>query len=250
MIRALATCFILAARLCAQTQIENTGAPMRVQATCTEAESQEAGLSCTAEQPCAIYLELSGVESVLSKIFVAGNLHTPEATLSSILLASPDGGKTWSEPHPRLKFTSLDQIQFIDFETGWISGANVQGVPGDPFFLVTNDGGKTWTPRAIFDESRTGIVERFWFESKTSGRMLMTTKLRHELYETQTGGDSWSMRQFSKEPIAFRLNRSVDAAAIRLRADSKLRAYLVEKRQGERWVAIASFLVDAGACKE
>ena len=219
MIRAVALCCLLTALLPAQAPIENNGAPMRVQGTCTEADAQEAGLACSAEQPCAIYLELAGVESVLSKIFVAGNLHTPEATLSSILLASADGGKTWTDPHPRLRFTSLDQIQFIDFETGWISGANVQGVPGEPFFLITSDGGKTWNQRAIFDESRTGIVERFWFDSKTSGRMLMATKLRHELYETQTGGESWSMRQFSKEPIPFRLNRNADAAPIRVRAD-------------------------------
>ena len=128
------------------------------------ADIQAAGLGCSEEDPCPVYLELSNVEAVGHKIFVTGNLHTPTATLDSILLASDDEGKTWTEPHPRLRSSGLDQIQFVDFQNGWISGANLQGAPRDPFLLITTDGGKTWRQRPIFEESRVASIERFWFD--------------------------------------------------------------------------------------
>ena len=51
-----------------------------------------------------MFLELSNVEAAGNKIFLAGNLHTPTTTLYSILLATEDAGKTWIEPHPRIRF--------------------------------------------------------------------------------------------------------------------------------------------------
>jgi len=36
---------------------------------------------------------------------------------------------------------------------------------------------------------------------------------------------------------------------VRVRADGKPHAFHVEKRQGEAWVALGSFLVDAGKCE-
>ena len=48
----------------------------------------------------------------------------------AILLASDDGGKTWTEPVPRLRAAALDQIQFIDLQTGWISGQNLSADGG------------------------------------------------------------------------------------------------------------------------
>ena len=107
---------------------------MRVPFECTQADTQAAGLSCSEEEPCAVFLELSNVDSAGNKIFLAGNLHTSTTTLYSILLASEDAGKSWMEPHPRVRFAGLDQIQFIDFQNGWISGANLQSTPRIRFF--------------------------------------------------------------------------------------------------------------------
>ena len=131
---------------------------MRVVYECTEADTQAAGLGCSEEDPCPVYLELSNVDAVGNKIFVTGNLHTPMATLYSILLVSEDSGTTWTEPHPRLRSSGLDQIQFIDFQNGWISGANLTTAPRDPFFLITTDGGKTWRTHPIFEESRVAAI--------------------------------------------------------------------------------------------
>ena len=111
------------------------------------------------------------MEAVGNKIFSPEIFTRPMATLYSILLASEDGGKTWTEPHPRIRSSGLDQIQFVDFQNGWISGANLQGAPRDPFLLITTDGGKTWRDRPIFEESRVAAIERFWFDiARQTGR--------------------------------------------------------------------------------
>lgn len=251
--RRAAVSLILAACLRAQAPIENNGKPMHVPFECTQADSEALGLSCSEEEPCPVYLELANVEGAGNKLFLTGNLHTPNATLYSILLASDDAGKTWSEPVPRMRSSGLDQIQFFDFETGWISGANLQGAPRDPFLLITTDGGKTWRHRPIFEESRVASVERFWFESRENGTLLIDARLdnnRHELYETRTGGESWAMRQSSAEAIRFPRGADPSAAAWRLRPDAATHSNLIEKSTGDRWHTVASFLVDAGACKQ
>jgi hypothetical protein len=76
-----------------------------------------------------------------------------------------------------MRSSGLDQIQFFDFENGWISGANLQSAPRDPFLLITTDGGKSWRPRPIFEESRVASIERFWFESRKLGTLLIDARL-------------------------------------------------------------------------
>ncbi len=78
--------------------LKNSGDPMRVPFACAEDVLQAAGLLCTEAEPCAIYLELNAVASAGKKVFVAGDLHSTQGTLESILLASDDAGATWKEP--------------------------------------------------------------------------------------------------------------------------------------------------------
>jgi hypothetical protein len=253
-----AVSLILAVCLRAQAPLEFNGKPIRLPFECTQADSEGGGLSCSEEHPCQVYLELANVEAVGNKVFLTGNLHTPEATLYSILLASEDSGKTWNEPVARLHSSGLDQIQFFDFENGWISGANLLGAPRDPFLLITSDGGKTWHQRPIFEESRVASIERFWFESAQIGTLLIDARLdnkRHELYETRTGGEGWAMRQSSVKPIPFPHAFDSSAAAWRVRPDAATRSNVIEKSLGDpssgnHWHTMASFLVDAGACKQ
>ena len=238
--------------LFAQAPLENTGKPLHVPLECTEADTQAAGLSCSEDEPCPVYLELANVEAVGNKLFLPGNLHTATTTISSILLATEDAGKTWTEAHPRIRLAGLDQIQFIDFQNGWISGANLQSSPRDPFLLLTTDGGKTWRQRPIFDESRVAIIERFWFDSPQEGAMLVDARLesnRHELYESRTGGESWALRQASSTPIRLPRGREAGPSGWRTRTDAATNSYAVERSEGERWQKVASFLVEVGSCQ-
>ena len=243
---------LAAALLYAQAPLQNSGKPMRLAYECEPEVLQAAGLGCNEDNPCQVYLELSGIEAVANKIFLPGNLHTSDTTLSSILLASEDGGSTWTEAHPRMRFSGLDQIQFIDFQNGWISGANLQAAPRDPFFLITTDGGKTWRERPLFEESRVAAIERFWFDSPSHGYLLVDARLddgKHELYETRTGGESWATQQASADPIRFPYGRSGESGW-RLQPDASTHSYDIEKSEGARWRKIASFLVNIAACKE
>jgi hypothetical protein len=243
----------LAGLLRAQTPLENSGKPMRVVYECTAADTQAAGLGCSEEDPCPVYLELSNIEAVGGKIFITGNIHTPMATLYSILLASEDGGNTWSEPHPRMHASGLDQIQFLDFQNGWISGANLQGAPRDPFLLITNDGGKTWRDRPVFEETRVAAIERFLFDTPANGTLLIDARLdngKRELYETRNAGDSWAIQPAAADPMRVSNKRQVSGPGWRVRTDAATHSYVIEKSENNRWQKVASFLVNIASCKE
>ncbi len=233
--------------------LENSGSPISLPFHCGEREIQMAGLDCTEDVPCPAFLELNGIDAAGDKLFLAGDFHTQKATLFSVLLESFDRGATWREPYERLRTATLDQVQFVDLAHGWVSGWNGNEVPRDPFFLATGDGGKTWIKRPIFDDQRAGTIDRYRFDSATTGTLLLTSgaEMRHQLYETMTGGGEWSLRHESDAPIPFpgeKLNSG--GHSWRLRADSKANAYAVEKATGDSWTAVARFRVAAGECTE
>jgi photosystem II stability/assembly factor-like uncharacterized protein len=223
---------------------------------CTDEDIQTAGLTCTEDDPCPVYLELTAVETVGTRIFLAGNLHSPAVTLASTLLASDDAGHTWREAHERIRAAGLDRIQFLDAETGWAAGEVLSPLPQDPFLLITSDGGKTWHHRAIFDETaenHLGAIQQFVFTAKDSGGLIVdrgqgSDSDRYELYESPDAGESWTIKETSPKPL--RLKRApTPSTDWRLRVDAPSQAFQIERRQAERWGAIASFLVKLGTCK-
>jgi photosystem II stability/assembly factor-like uncharacterized protein len=237
----------IAISLGAPTPLENSGKPMRVVYECTAADTQAAGLGCSEEDPCPVYLELSNVAAMGSQIFVTGNIHTPMATLDSILLASEDGGKTWTEPHPRVRSSGLDQLQSLDSQNAWISGANLQGAPRDPFFLITTDGGKTWRERPIFEETRVSAIESFNFDTPMHGTVFIDATLdnnMHEVYETHDGGNTWTVQPGAPKP------KPHAASGWRVRTDAVTHSYVIEQSENNRWQKTASFLVNIASCKE
>src|ERR1039457_3314095 len=64
--------------------LENTGKPMLVPFRCTEEDIRSAGLTCSEQDPCPVYLELAAVESTGLRIFASGNIHTANTTLYTI----------------------------------------------------------------------------------------------------------------------------------------------------------------------
>ncbi len=215
---------------------------------------QSFGMSCSAEEPCPVFLELNAIESLGTKLFLSGNFHTDSSTLYSVLLVTEDAGKTWTEPHERIRAASLEGVQFNDLNYGWVAGQSLQSIPRDPFFLLTNDGGKTWRMRPVFGETRVGAVEQFSFASRDEGHLLIDRTQRgdsggrHELYESKTGGESWTLRQVSDKPLAFPHARAVNPDW-RIQADTKTQALRVEKKLNDKWVLVSSFPVKAGECK-
>ena len=170
----------------------------RVEYSCTAGDVEKFGFICSEDAPCDVFLELASAEGVGSTIFAAGNLHTVTTTLYGVLLMSGDGGKTWTEPNPRIEGSALDQVQFPDFQHGWASGVSVEPLARDPFFLTTADGGKTWRKRSLFNETHYGSIQQFWFDSARTGQLILERSQGagsvYEIYETTNGGDTWTVR--------------------------------------------------------
>ena len=219
--------------------------PVQVEYACPAEDIDSFGLSCSPEEPCPVFVELASVESTGGKLFVSGNLHTRLTTLYGILLSSEDGGTSWTEPLKRIRAAALEQIQFVDPTDGWVSGQSIEPLPRDPFLLITTDGGKTWRQKNLFDEPQFGSIAQFWFDSKTTGRLVLDHSGSHVVYETNTGGESWEMKESSSRPVSLK-GRTEDST-LRLRPDGKL--YHVERRGGASWQPVASFNIHVADCK-
>jgi hypothetical protein len=238
----------------APTFLENSGKPMTLPFQCTDDDVRWAGLSCSEEEPCPVYLEVTGAEAVGSQIFATGNLHSDTVTLYSVLLRSQDSGKTWREAFERLRGAGLDHIQFADFANGWASGETLFPLPQDPFLLITADGGQTWRKQPIFDEPQDGSIQQFFFSSKNQGNLIIdhgegSGSERYALYESPNAGGTWMIKQMSGKPLKLPSAAAESADNLRVQADRATRAFRIEQRQGERWVPAASFAVNAGVCK-
>jgi photosystem II stability/assembly factor-like uncharacterized protein len=237
--------------------LENSGQPMLLPFACTDEDIQWGGLSCSADEPCPVYLELAAVEPGAppgsGRIFAAGNIHALDVTLYSVLLESEDGGHTWREAHQRIRGASLDHIQFLGAELGWTSGQALSPLPQDAFLLLTSDGGKTWRQHAIFSESRVGSIQQFFFSGKDSGSLIIDRGPgaeggRYELYESPDAGESWTIAQTSNQPLKLK-SSPVTPSDWRVRADGPTQSFHLERRQGERWASVASFAVKLGVCQ-
>jgi photosystem II stability/assembly factor-like uncharacterized protein len=218
---------------------------------CAPEETRELGLTCTEDQPCAVYLELAAVESTGLRLLLTGNLHTENTTLYGILLSSDDGGKTWTEPVKRTRNTALDQIEFLDFQTGWVSGVSLEPFTRNPFLLLTTDGGKLWQQRLVVEDQKFGSISQFHFDSKTHGRLIVDTSQgrnkRQELYESNTGGESWELKEVSAA-IASVAGPAKDRT-MRVRTDGPAGLYRVERGSGRVWETVASFVIRVADCK-
>ncbi len=236
--------------------LEYTGKPMVLPFHCTPDDIEWAGLSCLEDEPCAVYLELSAIESAGGGIFATGNIHTGAVTLYSVLVASVDEGRTWREVHERIRGAGLDHLQFLDGQTGWASGVTFSPLPQDPFLLFTSDGGKTWRRQDIFGESaenRFGSIQQFHFSAKEAGSLIVDRGQgsdgdRYALYESPNAGDTWMIKEESTKPL--RLKRPPGASADwRVHADGPTQSFRIERRQGESWNAVAAFAVKLAPCK-
>jgi photosystem II stability/assembly factor-like uncharacterized protein len=236
--------------------LEYAGKPLILPFKCTDEDIQLAGLTCSEDDPCPIYLELAAVAAAGNTIVAVGNLHSASVTMFSTLLLSADSGRTWTEAHDRIRGAALDRVQFLDENTGWAAGEKLQPLPQDPFLLLTTDGGKSWRQRSIFSDSaenRFGIIQQFGFTARDSGSLIVDRGSgadgdRYELYESPDGGQSWSFKQSSMKPLTLRRPPAV-STDWRLRVDSRTQSYRVERRSGERWTDISAFSVKIGACK-
>jgi len=219
---------------------------------CAPSDIEQFGLNCSEEEPCTVLLELTAAEAVGNRILVTGNLHTRDATLLSLLLASDDGGVIWTEPVERMRNASLEQIEFWDAQTGWISGQSINPLARNPFLLLTSDGGRSWRPKLIVDDEKFGTIAQFHFSSIGSGELVIdssTKKSVHqELYATETGGESWELKETANKPFHLKGARAANQAGLRVRADAARGSFILERGSGKNWEMVASFPIHVADC--
>jgi len=244
--------FLIAAIAAAQDPaiLSNHGEPIRVPYACPEEDLQFAGMSCNDDQPCAVYLELSAVAATGGRILVAGDVHGTSATLASILLLSDDSGATWKEPAARIRGAALDQLEWFDAKTAWAAGETQYPLARGAFFLLTTDGGSSWRHQAIADDDSPGSLLHFGFDSAKHGEAIVDAGTaaaggRYFSYESETGGESWSLEGQSDVLPKLRHAPPVDQnPAWRLVASKDGKAFQVERDK----VTVASFLIDVAKC--
>jgi hypothetical protein len=225
--------------------------PVHVDYTCPAEDIESFGLTCSEDQPCPIFFEVSAVDSFGKQVFVAGDIHTATTTLFGVLLSTDDGGASWNEAIARVRSAAFEQFQIID-NHGWLSGQHVEPLPKDPFFMITSDGGKSWRTHTLFEESRFGSIAHFWFESAERGEMIFDDTVgkatNQELYTTMSGGENWDIKQKSSKPL--QLN-----AATRPNTEWKITTasgsptYLIEHIVNGKKETVARFLIHIGDCK-
>lgn len=229
--------------------------PLKIPVACRAEDFERAGIECSEEDPCKVFLELTGIEAVGPKVLLVGNLHTASATLASVALLSEDAGSAWREPTPRTPATGFESVQFLNEQQGWIAAQPQEQLAVDPYLLATADGGATWQKMPIWsEEGRAGVLQQFYFNSKDHGFALIDRSQlgldtgQYELYETPNGGLSWMLRESSSKPIAPKWTAR-RAAEWRLREDGKAKTYDVERSAGRTWQKMSSFATELAVCR-
>ena len=234
------------------------GEPLKLPLECRAEAFLRAGLVCSEEAPCDMFLELVDITSIQDRVLLIGNIHTPSATIATVLLRGDDGGKTWMEPFERVDAAGLEMVQTLDGQHGWIGGQQTtQDHASSPFLLVTTDGGLNWVRRPIWsgDEERHGAVIEIYFDEPLHGFVIIDRLTSegdsYELYESMNSGLSWSIRQVSSEMPTIRRRMVANDAEKpwRLNEDRGAAAYEVERLVDGEWTKVAAFAGDLGACR-
>jgi hypothetical protein len=208
--------------------------PYRVPFACAEEDLQAAGMSCSEDDSCPIYLEINSIAPDGRKLYLAGNLHGTSATLASILLVSEDSGAGWKEPSPRVRGSALEQLEFYTLQDGWAAGEAQYPLARDPFFLITNDGGSSWRQVAVGEDGTAGAIQRFWFDSAQHGELI---------------GSIWTLRGKSDQlPKLRSAPASMDNPDWRVRPSRDGKSYSVEQRDGTKWTSLSTLAIEVAKC--
>lgn len=121
-----------------------------------------------------------------------GNVFDDINSLTSRILSTSDGGKSWQEQYFG-KAVALERIRFINEQEGWIVGAKLpRSVGYEGFILHTTDGGRHWadvSPKVRADElGNTSAVVNLLATEPSKALILKFSRI---FYSTEDGGHTW-----------------------------------------------------------
>ncbi len=233
---------------------ENVALPIE----CKTGKLEYSGILCSPEQPCVLYLDLAAIAAEGDFVVAAGELHSNESTLESVVLSSADGGKTWKEAAERVPAAGIEAVEIVDGGYAWAAGQQGDAATVEkPFTLYTGDYGESWSLRKLGDaeDPIRGVVVDFRLDSAEHGYIILeqlsTTGDPFQMRETYNGGRSWDIRQITAERPKIPGGRFLRTPEQmwRLREDSG--AWRIERRSDAEpggWALSTSFLVEAGSC--
>ena len=99
-----------------------------------------------------------------------------------------------------------------------------------------------------------GAIQRFWFDSAQHGELILdagkaSAAGRYLSYETETGGNSWTLRGKSGEmPKLRHAPTSTENPDWHLRASKDGKSYVIEERNGNKYTQVASLAIEVAKC--
>src|ERR1019366_10676678 len=80
-----------------------------------------------------------------------------------------------------------------------------------------------WQQKPILEDTKYATIGQLHFDSASHGELVLDVPqpkgIRQELYETQTGGESWELKQVANTRIQLK-SRSADQNPLRIRTDA------------------------------
>jgi photosystem II stability/assembly factor-like uncharacterized protein len=216
-----ATAFFLSADYSWLTYYDRMGAPPTIPALMWS--THDAGQTWAASEP----LDISDAESYFPSDLViladeqAGWLLVHAGVGLGhdyvYVFATTDGGLTWErvvDPFLENLPTACGKtgMNFVDAQTGWVTGDCGGMVPGAPYLQATTDGGQTWravelpapadTPDLFSADNFSAVCGTYWlqFTSATEGAfaakciMVDASVTQGWLYTTADAGQTWAIQ--------------------------------------------------------
>lgn len=138
--------------------------------------------------------------------FIASATHADVSMSNALILATEDGGSTWSEVYRSTRpFELTWKFSFPDATTGYCT---VQSYNPDPsasqrVVAKTTDGGRTWSEIALVDDARVREFGIAFLDAQTG----WVGAMPHG-FATTDGGKSWTRAHFGNAVNKIRLIRS------------------------------------------
>jgi photosystem II stability/assembly factor-like uncharacterized protein len=142
---------------------------------------------------------ITGWDAVSSHVIWMTACQTAACTIPRVLERTSDGGTVWHPVPLPLASATVDQIDFISREVGWVEESRPSNLSplGHPALYYTADGGQTWTHEALPAPSFGLFTDTVDLATPRTGWLLAGSQpaagtQEKTLYYTTDAGQSWT----------------------------------------------------------